>query len=182
MATPHEVSTKISEVLDIAQRAAEVDLSQGYESLNAGMKKLEAIAREAFQAKLKLKYRTILRKLENGRSLSQEELKVVKFLIVGEAKYYLHHENDLENWKNEVQRLLSEIEKLQNGDLDNVNTLMHLRALCHDAMRVVPDLAFYYHQYERVKRFEGATNGSIDREAGMILANVIREMMLSGRS
>ncbi len=179
MTTPDGVSTQINEVLDVARRAFEADLSQGYENLNATIKQLEALARETFQQLLKPDHHAILNKLESGQSLTEAELNIVKLLIVGEAKYYVHHENDLDNWKGEVQRILLEMERLRVSGLNDVESLMHLRALCHDAAQVIPDLAFYYRQQERVKRFEQATAGPIDREAGRLLADFIRKIMAS---
>ena len=181
MPTSQEVSTQINQTTRLGQQAMTNSSSQAYRNLSGAIQKLEAAAREAFQAKLQNRYRPILQKLEDGQPLSGDELKTVKLLIVGEANYYLEHENDLSNWQQELQRLLAEVEKLCQGNLEDIETLMQVRALCQEAMRAVPDLVYYYEQEERVRRFEQATKTTIDPQSGQVLAEVIREMMISDK-
>jgi hypothetical protein len=56
---------------------------------------------------------------------------------------------------------------------------MHLQALCHEAMRILPDLAFYCEEKERARRFDEAMRGAIDRDTRRTLANLIKEMLIS---
>ena len=181
MTTLTEVSAKITEITATTEQIFMANNSQGYEKLDNAMRNLEALAREAFQEKLKTYYEPIVDKLEAGTPLTKSEYELVKLLIVGEAKYYIEHENDLENWKNETKRLLSEMQNIQADTLDDMDKLLYLRALCHDAMRVVPDLAYYHRERERVERFKQSTQNTIDTAQGKVLAGLINEMMLSDK-
>ena len=106
---------------------------------------------------------------------------MLNLLIVGEAKYYVKHENDLENWRGELARLIEEIERIEAGGANDVDRLLHIQALCRDARHILPDITFYYSEKERLARFETATSGQIDAEKGRILADVIRAMMESDK-
>jgi hypothetical protein len=120
-----------------------------------------------------------LSKLEEGEALTAAEQDMLEMMVVGEAKYYVKSENDVENWTNEVKRLVEAIEGLAASGLDDIDALMRLRALCREAQRVVPDLAFYYREQDRVRKFKEATAGAIDVEARRMLANLIKDMMSS---
>lgn len=181
MTTLAEVSAKINEITAAAEQFFTDDNSQGYENLDNSMRALEGMAREAFQAKLKAYYKPIVDKLESGIDLTKSDYELIQLLIVGEAKYYVQHENDLENWKNEIKRLLNEMQKIEADTLDDMDNLLYLQALCHDAMRVVPDLAYYHRERERVEQFKQATQNNIDRAQAKVLAGLINEMMLSDK-
>jgi hypothetical protein len=58
---------------------------------------------------------------------------------------------------------------------------MHLRTLCREATRIVPDLAFYYREKERVRKFDEAVRGAIDRDTRRTLANMIKDMLASDK-
>jgi hypothetical protein len=56
---------------------------------------------------------------------------------------------------------------------------MRIRAVCREALRVVPDMAYYFREQERVRRFDEMTQNAIDVETRRSLANLIKEMMES---
>ena len=182
MTNSKEVSSQINHAALIAKQAVNTNSSQAYRNLANAFQKLDMMAREAFQAKLKGRYRPILSKLEGGLALDAEDVETIKMLLVGEADSYLQHENDLSSWQLEVDRLLTKAQQLEQDNLEDMETLLKLRAVCQEAMRAVPDLVYYYEQLERVARFEEAAKGPIDRQTSQILADVIREMMVSDQS
>ena len=110
-----------------------------------------------------------------------EEFEILKLLVVVDAEYYVKYENDLENWQNELTRLAAEIENLESSDLDNVDNLLHMQALCRDARGLLPEITFYYREKERLSRFETATSGPVDDESKKIMADVIRSMVSSDK-
>ncbi len=181
MVAIHEVETQIKETLAVAGRALGTDNSTGYEAFNLDTGKLESLAREAFQAKMESYLWPIINKLEEGESLTTAEQDMLQLMVVGEAKYYVKSENDVENWKRELERLLREIEQLSASNLDDIDALMHLRALCREAIRVLPDLAFYFREKERVHKFKGVVKSAIDRDARRMLANLVKEMLQSDK-
>jgi hypothetical protein len=179
MVTSQAVVVKARETAAAAGRAFSSEHPTPYRLFDQGVRELEGLAREAFQAKLRGTYQAIVDKLENGQPLTQEEQELLKLLIVGEAKYYLRFENDLQNWQDELQRLTQEIERLAAQGLDDIDSLLHLQALCRDAKGVLPNIIFYYREKERLARFEKAAHGQLDPEAGRLLADMIKQMMSS---
>ena len=180
MANVHDVETKVTQVLDIASAALESETEQRYQELQANIHSLEILAREALQSNLSNLCQPILSKLENDKPLSGADQDVLRLLLIAEAEYYLQHEDDLNNWRDEVQRLLDEIRQLQSG-LDEVDSLVRLQAFCREAMRVLPDLVYYFREQERVRRFEEATHEPLTRQARRTLIDLIRVMLASDK-
>ncbi len=172
-----DVDAKINEVVETAGRVFKQEHVANYRSLQELVVSLEGLARETFQAKLDDMYWPILEKLEDGLPLTAAEHNILELLMVGEAKYYLRYENDVENWRNEVKRLVEELKRQQAAGLDEIDSLMRLRALCREALRVLPDLTYYFREKERVRQFEDATRDAIDVETRRALANLIKDMM-----
>lgn len=181
MATTSNVANQINKIVETAGRVFDIATDQNYEMLSGDIQTLEGLAREAFQTRLDELLRPILAKLENDVPLTATEQDTLKLVIVGEAQYYVKSENDVENWQAEAKRLVKALEELQLADLDEIDTLLKMQALCREAMRVVPDLAFYFRQKERVENFEQTTAGRMDAETGRMLANLIKEMLSSDK-
>jgi hypothetical protein len=170
------ITTAIDKALELASRCAEDESSENFELLEDKIEELEAQSREAFQAKMD--FASLLPKLENAKPLNPADLKTLELLIVGDAEYYLKYETELDEWRKESKRILSEIAGLRTMDLD-VDGLMHLRALCREARRVLPDLFFYFEQKERAARFQAATKGTIDQDGYRVLARMLKRMLES---
>lgn len=181
MATTQDVISQIDQTLKMTSQALGVEGSADYNAAIRQVSHLEGQAREALQARLSDHLWPVVKKLENGDSLAAAEQDMLQTLLVGDAKYYVRYEGDVANWKKEVERLTEEIRHLQAGGLNDLDGLMHLQALCREAMRVLPDLAFYYEEKERARRFDEAMRGAIDRETRRMLANLIKDMLESDR-
>ena len=179
MANAHDVDTKIDEVIGVAAQSFKDETEAHYQEFQNQIDALEGLAREAFQAKLENMYFPILSKLEEGETLTAAEHNILELLMVGEAEYYLKYEHEVEHWRNELKRLIEEIKKQRALGLDEIDSLMRLRALCREAMRVLPDMAYYFREKERIRKFEEMTSGAIDVETRRSLANLIKEMMES---
>ncbi|HJY85238.1 MAG TPA: hypothetical protein VKE24_00240 [Candidatus Acidoferrales bacterium] len=68
----------------------------------------------------------------------------------------------------------------QYGDFDifhDVDGLMRLRAVCREALELLPRLAFYLGEKERVRKFQEATSQPLDSEAGQVIAEIIQEKL-----
>ena len=59
---------------------------------------------------------------------------------------------------------------------------MRVQSVCLEAKTVLPELTNYLRERERVERFETSMRSSLGAESGQLLADVVREMMQSGRS
>lgn len=156
-----QVVTSISAAIDQAKRCATIETSDSYDELGAQVDTLEGQARQAVKSQLDIA--SLLPKLKEQKPLGPAELKTLELLIVGDAEYFLKYEGDLERWKEEVDQLIGEISKLQSSQLD-IDGLMHLRALCQELRRVLPNIVYYLDQKERTAKFREATQGPIDAE------------------
>ena len=179
MVDVQDVDQKINELLEVAALTFRDENESRYERVQALINNLEGLAREAFQAKLDDMYWPILAKLEEGQPLTAAEQDILELLMVGDAKYYLRSEQDVELWRNELKRQVEELKKQQALGLDEIDSLMRIRAVCREALRVVPDMAYYFREKERVRKFDDMTRSAIDVETRRSLANLIKEMMES---
>ena len=161
-----QVATSISAAIDQANRCAATETSDSYDELGARVDTLEGQAHQAVKSQLDIA--SLLPKLKESKPLGPAELKTLELLIVGDAEYFLKYEADLDRWKGEVNQLIAEIAKLQSSQLD-VDGLMHLRALCQELRRVLPNIVYYLDQKERTSKFQEATSGSIDAEGYRVL-------------
>ena len=171
-----QLNLTIQRTLTLASRCAENETSNNYGNLEDQVGNLESLAREAFQAKMD--FASLLPRLEKAQPLTRADLKTLELLIVGEAESYLKYETEVEHWKAELSRVLGEVAKLQDSQLD-VDGLMHLRALCREAREVLADLVYYFDAKERTSKFQAATQGTIDAEGYKFLAEIVREMWRS---
>jgi hypothetical protein len=173
-----QVATSISAAIDQASRCETTETSDSYDELGARVDTLERQAHQAVKSQLDIA--SLLPKLKESKPLGPSELKTLELLIVGDAEYFLKYEADLDRWKGEVSQLIAEVAKLQSLRLD-VDGLMHLRALCQELRRVLPDIVYYLDQKERVNKFHEATNGSIDTEGYRVLAEMVTAIISSDR-
>ncbi len=181
MSAKQAISNKVRETSAAAAKALDSETSGLYAIFDHLIRELEVSTRESFQAKVNSDYKSILRKLENNEALDTNDYEMLKLLIVGEAKYYLKYENNLEDWRTELKRLVKEMEKIEARGLDDIDALLQLQALCRDARGVLPDITFYYREKERLTRFETATSGTLDAVSRQTLAEVLRAMMQSDK-
>jgi hypothetical protein len=179
MADAPRIGATIQKTLELASRCTQLETSDNYGALGDQVEELEGQARQAFLAKVEIA--SLLPKLKTGKPLTPEDLKTLELLIVGDAEYFLKYENDLEQWKSEIKKLLGEISNLQSSDLD-VDGLMHLRALCAEVGRVLPDVVYYLNQKERTSKFQAATREPLDSEGYRVLAEIVEQMLLSGKT
>lgn len=171
-----QVTTSISAAIDQANRCIATETSDGYDELGALVDTLEGLAHQAVKSQLDIA--SLLPKLKESKPLGPAELKTLELLIVGDAEYFLKYEADLDRWKEEVKQLIAEIAKLRSSQLD-VEGLMHLRALCQELRRVLPNIVYYLDQKERTSKFHEATKGAIDAEGYRVLADMVTAMISS---
>jgi hypothetical protein len=179
MSQNQEVSDKLKEALDVADKCFKAENSEGYDALGEQLEELETLTRESYQRHGD--YGLLLDKLENGKPLTCEELDTFRRVIVGDADYYLKYDDDFDRCKTETGKIVDEIRRLRASDLD-VDALMHLSVLCREAIRVLVPTGYYLEQKERLRKFENATRGPIDRESGRVLADMIRHLTSSDRA
>ena len=169
------VSITIKALQDQAARCAAAENSDNYGDLDAQVEALEGQARETVQSQLSLP--SLLTKLKERKPLGPDELKALELLIVGDAESFLKYEADFDGWKSEVNQRMSEIAKLQSP-LD-VDGLMHLRALCEELRRVLPNIVYYLDKKERAAKFKDTMKGPLDADGYRVLSEIVQAMASS---
>ena len=170
------VKTTIKAALDQAARCVASETSENYDALDALAQTLDGQAREALQSKLDLA--SLLPKLKQQKPLTPDERKTLELLIVGDSESFVKYESDLPHWKAEVQRLVNELNGVAAADVDG---LLHVRAVCQEMRRVIPDVVYYLDDKERIERFRNATAGPLDAEGCRVLAEIVTAMISSDK-
>ena len=168
-----EISARLSETLSTAQKCSAAETVENYSLLG---EQLSELASSAGQSLLSHGgYQPLINKLEKGTQLTDAEFKTVRSLIVGDADQYLKYDDDFTSMKTELDRILGQVAQLKSQDLD-VEALMRLRVLCKEASSALVPTLHYLEQRDRVRRFEEHTRNPLTKEAGQILARIIKEM------
>jgi hypothetical protein len=149
------------------------------ERLERSLQTLDSMCREAFQDSMRQVYEVLADKLERGDRLNDQEVAAVELLFTGEARFYLKTENNFDDWIVELHRLMDELRTAGKNELANVADLMHVQALCRDAMHVLPEVLYYLREKHRVELFRENIGGRVGRDSGRMLARMIRDLMAS---
>jgi hypothetical protein len=173
MADNQEVVAKLQQALAVAARCSTAETAANYEILNEELQELAALAKRESQSHADCA--ALTRKLRAGQALTADEMATLKLMIVGDAEYYLKYDEEFEQCKSSLSKILAKIQGLQANEL-GVDALMHLAVLCQEACSMLVPTEHYLEQKDRLSKFETATRGSIDRDTGRALANVIDEM------
>ena len=173
MDSNQDFAAKVSLALDAAAQCAAAETNDNFTVLGERLGELETLAKQSLQSHVA--YQPLMTKLQDGTALTADELKTLRLLIVGDADYYLKYDDDFDRSKSELVKILDQIRQLQSSE-PTVETLMHVGVLCREAEGLLAATAHYLEQKERVRRFEQATHDTIDREAGRVLADLIRSM------
>src|SRR6266542_2226508 len=96
---PKKIEENTLIVLQQGAHSLNHDTSESYDRLYTMIHKLEGIARETFQHQYRKAYQAVIEKLQNGGSLSNDDKQLLAQLVVADAKSYVKHEKDFENWK-----------------------------------------------------------------------------------
>src|SRR5207244_12212978 len=114
----------------------------------------------------------LVAKLRAGDALSSDDRATLRLLIVGDAAYYVRYDEEFARCRDEVRRIVGEIERLKAGEL-GVDALMHLSVLCEEASNLLAPPRHYLDARDRVRRFDAATSGTISRDDALALAAMI---------
>jgi hypothetical protein len=167
-----EITAKLSETLNTAQKCSSAETVDNYSLLGEQLNELASTAGQSLVSHGG--YQPLIDKLEKGTQLTDAELKTVRSLIVGDAEQYLQYDDDFARMRTELNRILSQIKQLKTKDLD-IETLMRLRVLCKEASSALIPTLHYLEQKDRVRRFEEHARGPLSKDASHILARIIKE-------
>ena len=168
-----EVTAQMSEALSTAAQCSSTETIENYSHLAAQLQELDSLAARSMRSHAASQ--PILTKLQQGASLTPDELNTLRSLIVGDADQYLKYDDDFEQAKTELGKIFDEIRALESPD-SNLDSLMHLRVLCREAASALGPVLHYLEQKERVRNFEEHTRGPLSSDAARILAGIIGNM------
>ena len=154
MAGPQEVVAKAEDALAAAARCSSDETARNYDALHQELQDLGEMAQRSCEAHAD--YQTVVGKLRAGTALSPDEMTTLRLLLVGDADYYLKYDEEYDRCKNELTKILAEIERLKQSEF-SCDTLMHLSVLCREAASLLLPTQHYLESRERVRKFEEST-------------------------
>jgi hypothetical protein len=170
---------KLAQMVELGGPALANPRLEGVERLDQTLRSLDSLCRETFQETLHDAFDVIADKLEQGEVLSSGEHKALELLFTGEAEYYLKSENNFDDWIDELNRLVGELDRLSVNGLDSLADIMHVQALCRDATHIMPELIYYLREKKRIEQFRASLADEISPAAGQLLARMVRDLMAS---
>jgi len=168
-----DIAAKVSQLLDAAARCASAETEENFSVLGDELGELEACAGQSLRSNGA--YTFLMTKLQDGGQLTPDDLTTLRALIVGDADAYLKYDDDFEQAKQELARVIDKIRQLQSGDL-GAEALMQLRVLCREAMSALAPTIHYLEQKQRVKNLEASTSGDLSGETRRALAQMIGDL------
>ncbi len=168
-----EVTAKISQVLDTATQCSADETAENYSLLGERLGDLESSAGQFLRSHTA--YQFLVTKLQQDSPLTADDLKTLRSLIVGDADEYLKYDDDFEQSKSELGRVLGQIRQLRSSTL-GPETLMRVRVLCREAASALAPTVHYLEQKERVRNFEEHTRGALSSDTRRMLTGIIKDM------
>src|SRR5712691_12930330 len=105
MAGPQDVAAKVEDALAAASRCSTAETAQNYDALAQELQDLGEMAQRSCEAHVD--YRSLVRKLRAGDSLSPEEMATLRLLIVGDADYYVKYDEEFDRCKTELAKIVA---------------------------------------------------------------------------
>lgn len=165
---------EMSETMDRALSGAGSD---HYDRTAALLGRMNALLREEIQRLTSGDIGEVIRKIENLQPLSDDDLRIMRLWIVGDAESYLEMENNLGDWLQEFARLKLQIAGYENKELAQ-EELFKLMGLVQDAQRVAADISHFLEKKQRVERFESAV-ADIDAVDASFIIDLLRTKLRS---
>ena len=173
MADIDELVEQISEALNIAAQSSTAGTAESYSVLGEKLSELESSAGRYLRSNMA--YQAVLTKLQQEQPLTADDLKTLRSLIVGDADGYLKYDDDFEQSKAELTRIVDQIRKLQSTEM-NAETLTHLRVLCREASSALAPTVHYLEQKQRVNNFDNNVHEPLSHDTRRMLVGVIQDL------
>ena len=167
------IAGKISTALDAAAQCATEETARNYDILSEHLGEIETAVGQLLRSHVA--YRPLLAKLQQGGELAPNELQSLRSLVVGDADEYLKYDDDFEQSKKELNRILEQIRQLNAGEPD-IEALKRLRVLCREGSNALAETSQYVQQKERVRNFEDHTRDALTDDVRRMLAGMVERM------
>lgn len=167
--------------LNVAKTMANArnSLTEGaFQEAGSVLTEAKHIVREEAQKKTSVEIQNIIKKIQSNEPISTEEVALVKAWIVGDAEGYTKMEDDFQEWLSEYERLEKSLIVYENKECSSED-LLKLHGILEDATRVSYDIANFLENQDRIKRFESAVTGGLDKDARGVLVKVLIDKLQS---
>ncbi len=166
-----QIADDARELRTLTQRAVLVGNADTFETLEARFSQFDKVLRTALQTWSISDVERIAAKLEDGGSLTDAELALLREVIAGDGVHFMAVQNQIEEWLGELSRLSDELH--QQADTVNPDSIPQLRSMVQNAIRLLPHLRHYAAERERLERFDNAVN-DLSTTARRVLAESLR--------
>ena len=175
-------TNEMTEIVDGLKRAANDALHRespdDFAFVEQQLNMLDARIREVHQSMWSNEAVKAANHLESGDPLTDADLAVIRAFLISDAERYVQHENNYNDWVNELNRLMNDISnRIEAMDRDNI---ADLRGVMKDAVRLMPDIRNYLDEKRRIAQFETALQ-SLDKTSREMMARILREQLASAR-
>lgn len=168
-----ELPQGISQVMEVSEKSSADDLDRAGAALATAKNQI----REAIQDLTGPQMEAIIKKLENGEPLTQEEKDYVRSWIIGDAESYTRVENHLQAWLQEFRTLQSAVRDYEGREIA-LQDLLNLHAILEDAVRVAANIEAFLEKKERIARFERSIQ-DIEKEDTRFIVSILRGQLQS---
>ena len=163
--------------LEEAHAEARTDDAGSFFKLAGPLKDLSGALRVQYKSTVAAAIGPVIDKLEEGQALTRDEIDLVESFVTGDAEAHVRLEKDF-------QRSVAELDRLVKTLADRSRTLQGrvlLDALGEvaDSQRVVSDICVYLEDRDRVARFRRSFSGGVDRARGKVLAEILKQQLLT---
>lgn len=173
-------TTQLSETIlglkDAAGNALQNQSAEDFEAFERYLNEVEGYVREIQQSFWVQDAKGTIRRLEKGEPLTDADQSLIRSFLVSDAQAYLRHENNFQDWVQELERLIANLST--RVDTIDRHSIADLRGVLKDAIRLVPDIRNYLDEQRRVERCEQAIK-SMDQGSRTLLLTVLRDQLRS---
>ena len=158
-------------------KVVEEGTQDSYARLAAIFEELGKYLRGDIQEKTAGRIFGIIKKLKSGGPVSTEDYEHLRLWVVGDADYFAKLQNNFEDWKIQLKRLMNAISEFQVDDPD-IDASLKLRGLFRDGVMVLADITYFLEQKDRMEKFTATMQGLNDEER-VILIRILEQKMKS---
>jgi hypothetical protein len=171
-----ELIDTIEELVQASELALSTENVGQFTEFEKHVNEVDAYVREVQQGMWSDPAKTTIRNLERGEPLTPNDKELIETFLISDAEQYLKHENNYDDWKHELKRIMKEV-KQRSRTVDQ-NTIGDLRGILKDAVRLVPDIRNYLDERGRVEKCKSALD-NLNEPARKQLVNLLREQLSS---
>jgi len=173
-----QLCESIHDLKEAAVEALNNESVEDFENVERSLAEINGYLRELHQAQWSDQARTTLRRLEKNEHLAESDHDVIRAFLIADAESYIAHENNFHDWTKELKRLLDSCEtRARQGDPESV---LAMRGMIKDAVRLVPDIRNYLDEKRRVEKFDRSF-ASMDGSTREMLHRLLKEQLRSPR-